>query len=404
MSRPRALLLAHRIPYPPDKGDKIRSWRLLRYLAERYDVALGCFVDDEDDWRHTGTVRAVCAEALFRPLTPGSARRRSLRALGTGEAITLARYRDRTMTAFVRAERARGPAVLVGFSAGVMPYLLEGPSLPGGVRAPVLADLCDADSAKWAAYAEETRGPKGWVYDREARLLAGVEARVTRAAARTFLVTPEEADLVRALPGAEPARVDHYRNGVDTAHFTPGAVPPAPGGAEVVMTGAMDYRPNEAAAAWFCREVWPHVRGVLPEARFAVVGARPTKAVRALRGLPGVTVTGRVPDVRPWLEAARVAVAPLGVARGVQNKVLEAMAMGTPVVASPAAARGTTAVVGEHLLTAEGAEGTAEAVLTLLGDPDRAAAMGRAARAFAADRFGWDAALARFGAALPESR
>ena len=385
MSRPRALLLTHRIPYPPDKGDKIRSWRLLRHLAKRYELSVGCFVDDEDDWQHADTVRAACAEACFRPLRPGAAAFRSVGALARGEAITLARYRDRMLAAWVRERQVGGLAVQVGFSAAVLPYLLGTDAARG---APVIADLCDADSAKWSAYAAEAGGPKRLIYAREGRRLAAYEAMVTRDAARTFLVTPEEADLVRALPGADGSRVDHYRNGVDTDHFRPGAVPPAPGGCDVVLTGAMDYRPNVAAATGFVRDAWPIVRAARPDVTFAIVGARPTPMVRALAGAEGVTVTGRVPDTRPWLEAARVAVAPLAVARGVQNKVLEALAMGTPLVCSEAAARGTQATSGEHLLTAQGPEATARAVLDLLDDPGRAARMGRAARAFAEGTLG----------------
>ena len=394
MTRPRAVLLTHRIPYPPDKGDKIRSWRLLAYLAERYEVALGTFVDDEDDWRHVARLETVCAEVFARPLSPRAAAARSIRALATGQPITLTRYADPGLRAWTEGQLSRGPSVCVGFSAGVMPYLLS-------ADAPVLADLCDADSAKWSAYGAEGRGVKHRVYAREGRLLAAYEARVTREAARTFLVTPEEADVVRALLGADATRVDHYRNGVDTDHFAPGAVPPQPGGADVVMTGAMDYRPNAAGAEWFARRVWPEVRAARPDATFAVVGARPAPAVRALAACPGVTVTGRVPDVRPWLEAARVAVAPLGVARGVQNKVLEAMAMGTPLVASAAAATGTQAVPGEHLLVADTADEAAAAVLSLLDDRAKADALARAAREAAVARFGWDAALSRLGDALP---
>ena len=394
--KPTAILLTHRIPYPPDKGDKIRSYRLLRYLAERYEVALGTFVDDADDWRHVAHLETLCAEVFARPLTPRVAALRSVRALATGQPITLARYADPRLAAWTGRRMTRRPALRVGFSAGVMPYLLDGAPVP------VLADLCDADSAKWTAYAAEGRGPKAGVFAREGRLLAAYEAEVTRRADRTFLVTPEEAEIVRALPGADASRVDHYRNGVDTDHFAPGAVAPQPDGADVVLTGAMDYRPNAAGADWFARRVWPSVLAKHPGATFAIVGARPTQAVRALARRPGVTVTGRVPDVRPWLAAARVAVAPLGVARGVQNKVLEAMAMGTPLVASANAARGTQAVPGAHLMTADRADEMTRAVLSLLDDPARAEALARAGRDLAVTRFGWDAALARFGAALPE--
>lgn len=394
MSRPRAILLAHRIPYPPDKGDKIRSWRLLGCLSERYDVSLGCFVDDPDDHRHEGTVRALCAEALFVPLSRAGAAARSATGLLTGGPLSFAYYQDRRMAAWLAEQRARGPVVEVGFSSQVWPYLAD-------AAAPVLMDLADADSAKFAAYAAGGLPPMSLVHAREARRLAAAEAEITRRAARTFLVTPEEAAIVAALPGAEPGRIDHYRNGVDTDHFRPGAVPPAVPAPTIVLTGAMDYRPNADAACFFAREVMPIVGRAEPDATFAVVGARPTEAVRALAGLPGVAVTGRVPDVRPYLEAARVAVAPLAVARGVQNKVLEAMAMGTPVVASPGAAAGTGAADGDHLSVAEGAEETARAVLSLLRAPDGGAPMAARARALVRDRYAWGTTLARFVAALP---
>lgn len=392
--RPRALMLCHRIPYPPDKGDKIRSWRLLSYLAARYDVSLGCFVDDEDDWRHTDKVASVCADTCFRPLRPAAAAMRSARALLSGEAITMRRYRDRVLADWVRAELAKGPVVAVGFSAAVMDYLTD-------CDVPVIADLCDADSAKWTAYGKAARGPKALIFTREGRILASAEAAITRQAARTFLVTPEEAALVRDLAGADAGKVDYYRNGVDTDYFAPGATDPAAGGADIVLTGAMDYRPNADGADWFVRSVLPILRDARPQTSLAVVGARPTKSVLRLGALPGITVTGRVADVRPWIEAASVAIAPLSVARGVQNKVLEAMAMGKPVVASPAAARGTQAIPGEHLLAAETPNDTAAAILSLLGDKALAARIGAAARSLTVGRFGWDAALSRLGEALP---
>ena len=389
MTRPRAILLTHRIPYPPDKGDKIRSWRLLLSLSERYDVALGTYVDDEADWQHTETVRAHCAEALFLPLPARVKARRAALGLARGQAVNVAVYDDPRMKAFVAAERARGPAVEVAFSSGVAPLLAGG-------EAPLLVDLADADSAKYAAYAEDAGWPKTWLYEREARRLAKLETGLTRTAEKVFLVTPEEAALVAGLPGADASRIDHYRNGVDTESFAPG-VAPHPERFDTILTGAMDYAPNGAAAAFFAREVLP----LLPGVTFAAVGARPTPAVKALAELPGVTVTGRVADIRPYLAAARVAVAPLDVARGVQNKVLEAMAMGLPVVASSGAARGSGAEPGAHLVTADGAEATAEAVRGLLADPEAAAALGTRARAHCAEHLTWAAGLSRFEAALP---
>lgn len=394
MKRPHILMLAHRIPFPPDKGDKIRSWRLLRYLAERADVSLGCFIDDEDDWQHTETVRALCRKTLFVPLLPGTAVRRSAVSFLTGRSITEERYRDARLSSWVADRKEDGIDALVGFSAGVMPHLLDG--------APLLADLCDVDSAKWEAYAADGRGWKAKVYARESKLCRALEARVAEGAARTFLVTPEERDLFLTGGDHFAGKVDYYRNGVDTEYFRPGIVPPARGACDVVFTGAMDYRANALAAVQFADEIWPRIAAEAPDATFAIVGARPTAEVEALSGRPGIKVTGRVDDVRPWLAGAKVAVAPLVVARGVQNKVLEAMAMGTPLVTSPAAAAGTTAVPGRHLLTVAGTAEMAEAVLTLLSDRSEAERLAANARELAERDFGWDAALSRFGRALAQ--
>ena len=391
--RPRALLLCHRIPYPPDKGDKIRAWRLLGALAERYDVSLGAFVDDEADWRHEGVLRERCAAVCLRPANRRPGPIQAAGAVLRGEPLSFATHRDAAMRAFVAAQRAGGLAVEAVFSAQMLPYL-------DGAAAPVLIDLADVDSEKWSAYAAAAHPPLRWLYAREARLLAEAERRATHAG-RTFLVTPEEAAILRARPGSNADAVDHYRNGVDTEYFAPGAVPPAADAPEIVLTGAMDYAPNAEAARFLAEEILPRVRRARPEVRLGLIGARPTRGVQALGVRPGILVTGRVPDIRPYLAGAQVAAAPLAVARGVQNKVLEAMAMGVPVVASSGAATGTGAVPGEHLLVADGAEATAAALLRVLSDEALAARLRAAGRAKVVAEDSWGMTLGRLRAAFP---
>ena len=393
MSRPRALFVCHRLPFPPDKGDKIRSWRLLGLLRERYDVALGAFVDDEADWKHERVLRAACADLLLLPLRPKVKLARAARSL-PGGSLTASVYRDPRLSAWIAGQRGAGPAVEVAFSSAVAPSLFGG-------QAPLLLDMVDVDSAKWSAYAETERWPVSVPYGIEGRRLARLEADATRRATATFLVTPEEADLARALPGAAPDRIDWWANGVDTDVFRPGAVPPARGACDVVMTGAMDYRPNADAAVRLARDVLPLLRDARPGTTLALVGARPVRRVERLADLPGVTVTGRVPDIRPWLLGAKVAAAPLTVARGVQNKVLEAMAAGLPIVASAGAAAGSGAEQGKHLLVADGPRETAEAILRILSDQGLAAELGTASRALAERDFGWEARLQRFARYLP---
>lgn len=393
--RPRALFLCHRIPYPPDKGDKIRSYHLLRFLAERYDVSLGCFVDDPEDMIHRRHVEALCDLTLLRPLNPKWARIKSAAGLATGEALTMRYYRDRAMASWVKAQRALGPVVEIGFSSSMAPYLR-------GARAPVLMDLVDADSAKWSAYAQEGGLLSQLIYGREARCLAKVEASIVERAARTYLVSPEEASLVRALPGVDADKVDWFRNGIDTDYWRADArfdrLAP---GFDIVFTGAMDYRPNIDAVTWFLKEVWPALTARYGALRFGIVGARPGPAITQFDAMPGVTVTGRVADMRPYLASARVAVAPLRIARGVQNKVLEAMAMGTPVVASTGGVTGTGAVPGTHLLVADTPKETVAAIGSLFDDSQRALALGAAAGQYIRDQYPWADTLARLAPALP---
>ncbi len=392
-ARPEVLFLAHRIPYPPDKGDKIRSWRLFQHLRARFDVHLGCFVDDPEDLQHRDFLRSQCASALFRRLDPRIARLKSARGFLTGAPLTMPYYRDAAMARWVSAARDRGVAAEIAFSSSMAQYIAR--PREGGIR---IIDLCDADSAKWKQYAERRKGLMAMIYAREGRRLAKAEREMIAWSDAAFAVSPEEARVLAAGQG----HPHWYGNGTDTDFFDPDGEDP--GGdapkAEIVFVGAMDYWANADAAVWFVNECWPAVRASQPHATLAIVGARPVRQVRALAAEPGVAVTGRVRDVRPFLKAARLAVAPMRVARGVQNKVLEAMAMARPVVATPAAAEGIDAAPGEELVIADGADSFARSVCDLLDDAGRRRAIGAAARARILRDYSWRRQLARFDAVL----
>ncbi len=242
-----------------------------------------------------------------------------------------------------------------------------------------------------------------WIYAREARLLAQFECRIAARADASLLVSEAEAMLFRRQCKQGNGRVEVLENGINTDKFDPATdfTPVGQGdGPLMVMTGQMDYQPNVEAVGWFARDILPLIRKQHPQTRFAIVGRAPTHEVRALANLPGVMVTGEVPDIRPWLASGDVIVAPLLLARGIQNKLLEALAMARPVVASAPAAEGIDATHGEHLLVADRAEDMAAAVVRLLDDDDSAAAMGRAARQRMVDRYGWGARLAPLGPLL----
>jgi glycosyltransferase involved in cell wall biosynthesis len=227
---------------------------------------------------------------------------------------------------------------------------------------PFVLDMVDVDSAKWAALAAATRQPVRAVYAREARMLAPFEARATRAAAATFVTTSAERVLLQRLAPDTPIEV--MPNGIDSARFAQHGAPAAE--PVVIFTGVMSYAPNRHAILWFARHVWPRVRAKRPDARLVVAGAEPPADVRQLSRIDGVTVTGSVPDIRPYLWRSAIAVAPLAIARGVQNKVLEAVAAGLPCVITPAVRVGLPEAVVPACRVAEDANGFADAVVDLL--------------------------------------
>ena len=380
------LFLAHRVPFPPDKGDKIRSFHLLRHFAANARVHLGAFVDSEDDWKHVDALKKLCASVELLPLDPRWARVRSLRGLLSSDALSFAYYQDARMHAFVESLRARRAieAVFV-FSSQMAQYV------PLDLPVPRVLDFCDVDSAKWEQYAPTASWPMSWVYAREGRLLATAEERLARQFDASLFVSEAEAQFFRARAPQVAARVHALRNGVDHEYFDPalGHVRPANAPERyLVFTGAMDYRANVDAVDWFAREVLPKVRATDPSLSFAIVGSRPTAAVRQLAQLPGVIVTGGVPDVRPWIAHSVAVVAPLRIARGVQNKVLEGMSMSRPVIGTRAALEGIGQGVPPGTVAApDDAAGFAATLLeTLRGDGQ---ALGAAGRAFVRAQFDW---------------
>ncbi|WP_119459900.1 TIGR03087 family PEP-CTERM/XrtA system glycosyltransferase [Rhodospirillaceae bacterium SYSU D60014] len=398
------LFLAHRIPYPPNKGDKIRSWHLLRHLADSFAVHLGCFVDDEDDWRHVGFLEEICASCRFARLDPRWARLRSLRGLATGAPLTFPYFWDAGLAGWVEAlHRSHDIAVEFVFSSSMAPYLER----RGRSAARRIVDFIDVDSEKWAQYAESQAWPMRFIYGREGRLLADAERRIAADADASFFVSEAEAALFRRRPGVPSERVHALGNGVDLAFFAPHRDLPSPypaGGPVLVFTGAMDYRANVDAVCWFAREAFPLIREMDATARFFIVGARPAPEVQRLAGDPSITVTGRVEDVRPYVTHAAVAVAPLRIARGIQNKVLEAMAMAVPVVATPQAFEGIDADPQADLVVAGEAPAFARAAGELLADPARRRRIGEQARRRVEENYGWDRALATLDGVLRYSR
>ena len=381
------LFLAHRLPFPPNKGDKVRSFHFLEHLATRHRVFLGTFIDDPEDWQHVASLEAICAGVHVEALTPWSSRIRSLAGLGCGEAMTLRYFRSRRLHDWVDATARREKvARAFAFSSPMAQYVLGNPQLR------CVVDMVDMDSAKWSEYARRRRWPISALFEREGERLLAYEREIAARAEASIFVTQDEARLFCDAAPESAQRVAVIGNGVDSGYFTPSseiASPFAPGERAIVFTGAMDYWPNVDAVVWFKREVLPLIRRRDQTARFYIVGMNPAAAVRGLADDAAVTVTGRVADVRPFLQHAAVVIAPLRIARGIQNKVLEAMAMARPVVVTLPVAAGLAAREGVDFEVAEDAQGFAEKVLGLLDDPQRASRIGALARTQVLREYTW---------------
>lgn len=387
------LFLAHRIPYPPNKGDKIRSFNLLKYLAARYRVHLGCFVDSSDDAAHVDALRQWSVDICAVPLDPRVARLRSLVGLVSGLALTLPYYRSRRLQQWVSGTVAdQRIAKAVAFSSPMAQYLRPFPQ----VR--TVVDLVDVDSAKWTSYANEHRWPLSFIYRREGERLLAFERDAVARAAAAVLVSRAEVQLFDRLAPECSAKLHAIENGVDSAYFAPSPAfvsPFRPDEVAIVFTGVMDYWPNVDAVTWFAREALPAIVRKRPDVRFHIVGMKPALSVRALSSDPHVVVTGKVDDVRPYLQHARAVVAPLRVARGVQNKILEAMSMARPTVISTAAAAAVSGEAGSEFHAADSADDFVAKVLGLI-DADEGAAMGRRARAHIITGYAWERNLKEF--------
>ena len=331
------LFLSHRIPYPPNKGDKIRSFHFLKYLTGTYTVHLGTFIDDPNDWQYTDKLNAICTETCYLRLNPLKAKIKSLQGLLTGEALSLPYYKNQVMQDWVDSTiKTHSIKKVLIFSSVMAQFINETHDVE------MYVDFVDVDSDKWRQYAKSKKGLSAWIYQRESRYLFDYEKKIAKQAKASFFVSEQEADLFKKLAPEVSQAVTYIYNGVNTDHFSPELrfARPYPANEDVIVfTGAMDYWANVHAVKWFAENVFPHITKNYPTVRFYIVGSRPASEVEALAN-NFVVVTGTVDDVRPYLAHAKLVIAPLRIARGIQNKVLEAMAMGKYIIATSAAMEG----------------------------------------------------------------
>jgi len=365
----RILYLTHRLPYAPNRGDRTRAYHMLHEIAQWASVDLVSLVHDAEEASHVDELRGVTTSVTIAQVSRTSNIARAILALPTDKPITHSLLRAPGLRATIdRLVAERRPDVVLASGTGVAPLAF----LPGLAEIPFVLDMVDVDSAKWAALATTHRPPLSWIYAREARVLRRFERLASLRARATFIVTEGERETLTAI--APDARTFVVGNGVDIAswrrpaHATTDEIAPA-----VVFCGVMNYAPNVEGTTWFARHVWPIVRSERRDARFQIVGLSPTTAIQRLASQEmGIEVTGGVPDVRPYLWSAAVSVAPLLTARGVQNKVLEAIAADLPVVTTPIVMAGLPEGIRMACTVATDPGEFARAVIDLLERPDAA--------------------------------
>ncbi|WP_428531268.1 TIGR03087 family PEP-CTERM/XrtA system glycosyltransferase [Rhodopila sp.] len=388
------LFLAQRLPYPPTKGEKIRAFHELKYLAQWYDIHLGCLIDDPDDRQYIDALRPLCRDIHVAQINRRTARLACLTGLLTADALSVMYFRHRGLIDWVNnvVDTVR-PAITFVYSSNMAPYVLDLPN-----TGKTVVDLVDVDSEKWRAFANATKSPMRPVYRREWRKIAELERRIARHCALSALVSDAEAALFARHNPDCAKTIRGVSNGVDYRYFDPASHYPPPYDTtrpNFVFTGTMDYPPNGDAAAWFAAEILPLIQASLPAAQFHVVGSNPSPEVRKLDQRAGVFVSGRVPDVRPYIAHATAGVAPMRIARGIQNKVLEAMAMARPVVLTAGALEGIAAVPMLEAILADTAADFAAACCRLAITTD-GVAIGAAARRRIISNYDWDATLRGF--------
>lgn len=385
------LFLAHRVPWPPNRGDKIRSHHFLQRLMDCAPVHVACFAEDEAEqhigWERQDELASWTIVQRHKPQWLAG-----IEALVSGRPVSLTAFDSAALHARIADIIATRPLDCIFVFSGQMAQFI-----PADFAGRVVMDFADVDSAKFESYADEGSGPMAWIHRREGRLLRAFEKDVAERADHSLFVSEAEAALFRARSGLSDGKVKAIGNGIDLEFYGAAGIRPAeaaPDGFLILFTGQMDYQPNVQAVRSFSKAVMPEILARYPAARFAIVGRAPSAPVRQLDGSNGTVVIGPVDDIRCWIKAADIVVAPLRIARGIQNKVLEAMAMAKPVVASQCAAEGIEASNGEHFLVADSVAEEARLIGELLDDPRRARRLGEQGQKLIRAQYSWERQLA----------
>lgn len=352
------LFICHSFPFPPNRGGKIRPFNMIRHLSQKHSVVVASLAESKTELQEGEDLREYCAEVIAEFLPRSVRWKQAFAALCTSTPSSVAYFWSSKLNRRIqqRAATTQFDAVFV-HCAFVAQYATD---LPARMR---VLDFGDLDSAKWREYSRTRGFPLSLGYKFEAQKLRQYEKKVANVFHSCTVTAQGEWDEFQTLGVEIPCTT--IPNGVDTQYF---AMKPWTSlhSSTIVFLGRMNYFPNVDGMVYFANEILPLVRQHEPKATLRIIGSEPARKILNLAKLPGVTVTGSVPDVRPHLDDAAVAIAPLRIARGTQNKVLECMAMGVPVVATPEVARGIQAIPERHLLVANSPQAFAQKILEIL--------------------------------------
>lgn len=398
----RILWLKTELLHPIDKGGRIRTYHTLRYLARRHHVVYLTLDDGSATDAEVAAASEYCAGLVRIP--HGRSRKFGLRFW-----IELARNLFSPLPYFIERYRSKAMRDAIariveeeGIELVVCDFLNPVVNLPSALPCPTLLFQHNVEAEIWRRHAEVAPDPlRRALFRSQWRRARRFERRACRGADLVVAVSERDRETLEREHGLEGVRV--VETGVDLDYFRPAGERESRSG-HIVFTGSMDWLPNVDGTRWFVSEILPRIRAAVSGATFAIVGRDPAPAVRQLaEGDPGITVTGTVPDIRPWVEEAAVYVVPLRVGGGTRLKIYEAMALERPVVSTPVGMEGLPLRAGEELLVAEEPEAFAREVIDLLSRPERAAELGRRGAARVRRDFGWEGVAGSFAALCEEA-
>lgn len=406
------LYIAHRIPYPPNKGDKIRAYHELKALAEIGKVFLCALVDDPEDWQYKKDLESFCKEVALVGINPKWKKIVALSGILRRKPMSVLYFYERCLQEQIDIILEKNEIDAICCFSGTSAEYLDNSSHAErlfnieGKKPVLIMDFCDVDSLKWQEYAQRSSFPLSILYKQEGQLLKAYERKIVRKFDTSIIITENEKVLFLE-------KVDNNAdllvigNGVDLEFFDPEeGTKTTPrhdvNEAELLFVGAMDYQANVDGVCWFAEEVWPKILKCRPDTTFTIVGRNPSRGVQALHGKHNITVTGGVDDIRPYYQRATIVVVPLIIARGIQNKILEAMAMSKAIVSTEAAYEGIDAKPGRDLFVAENGKKFAEHIYSLLENVDLQKQVGENARKAVVEKYQWSVKMARLIDVLPE--